>query len=101
MAIHREKKPLGKAYLPTRGILTTTVEKLPPDSVVYQVCREIAKRRRTHVESFDGKTVLTLIKQCHQAFGPTLARPKKLTRLQRRHEFETDLIKRRRENGDL
>ena len=77
MAIGKEKKKLEKQYLPVDGILTSRVNRLSPDSVVYDVCRELARLNRMHIESFDGKTVLTLIKKCHKFFCPMPPRRKK------------------------
>ena len=101
MAIGREKKALTRQHLPGNGILTTKVDKLVLNSVVYDVCRELVNLKKTHIESFDGKTVLSLIKHCHKVLCPRLSSPKKLTRRESRYRFATELIKRRRRNGDL
>lgn len=101
MCIGREKWVLTKQHLATNGVLTQKVDKLARDSVVDAVCREMAKQNHTHIESFDGKTVLTLIKKCLKAYCPTPPRPKKLTRRQSSYQLTTELIKRRRSNGDL
>jgi hypothetical protein len=101
MAIIREKRQMTKLHLPIDGILTTKVDKLSTDSVVYCVCREMANQKRTNIESFDGKTILTLIKQCYKAFSPPPPRSKKPTRRERDYLFKTELIKRRRRNGNL
>jgi hypothetical protein len=101
MAIVRQKRTITKQHLPTDGILTRKVDKLPTDSVIYEVCREMVNQKRTHIESFDGKTVLTLIKQCYKAFCPPLSRSKKPTRREIAYQFQTELIKRRRKAGSL
>ena len=101
MVIHKEKKALTRHQLPISGILTTKVDKLPPDSVVDLVCRELVNLKKTHIESFDGKTVLSLIKHCHKALCPLPPKTKRLTRRQSAYQFKADLIKRRRVNGDL
>ena len=102
MAIVKEdSKCLSARYLPGPGVLTSKVRQLRPDSVVHAVCREMASLNRTHIESFDGVTVLSLIKKCSKVYSPKSPRTKKLTRNQLLHQFQTKLIKRRRENGDL
>lgn len=80
MAIGREDRSLTQQHLPVSGILTTKVNKLPTNGAVFRVCYELAVLNRTHIESFDGKTVLTLIKRCHKFFCPGLADLKKRTR---------------------
>ena len=101
MAIGKEKRALTKQHLPTSGILTRKVDELPPDSIVYQVCWELVNLKRTHIESFDRRTVLSLIKHCHKAYCPQPPRPKKLTRREMDYQSKTRLIERRRKNGDL
>ena len=101
MAIGKEKRALTKQHLPTSGILTRKVDELPPDSIVYQVCQELVNLKRTHIESFDRRTVLTLIKHCHKAHCPQPPRPKKLTRREMDYRAMTRLIEKRRKNGDL
>jgi len=101
MTIGREKRAMTKEHLPGNGILTRKVNKLPIDSVVHCVCTELANLKRTHIESFDGKTVLSLIKNCYQVYCPLPTRPKKSTRRQNAYQFKTQLIERRRKNGDL
>jgi len=94
----QDPKALTKNHLPCTGILTTKVGKLK-QGVVYDFCRELAALKHTHIESFDGKTVLSLVKSCFPWSKPT--RNKKLSRNQARHERVTSLILQRRENGDL
>ena len=102
MAIDREKRALTRQHLPTDGILTRKVNKLADDSVVLAVCREMIRQKKTsHIENFDGKTVLSLINHCYKSFFPKPARPKKLKPHQLRHQIGTQLIKRRRRNGTL
>lgn len=101
MAIIRERRAMTRQHLPTNGILTRKVDKLSSDSVVYDVCRELVNRKRTHIESFDGKTVLSLIKQCHKAFCPPPPRLRRLTQRERDYRCMTRLILQRRKNGDL
>lgn len=101
MAIARENRVLTKQHLATDGILTRKVNKLASDSIVFAVCQEMVRQKNSHIENFDGKTVLSLIKHCYKSFFPKLARPKKLTRRQSNYQFQTELIKRRRSNGDL
>ena len=101
MAIVREKRAMTRQHLLTDGILTMKVDKLSPDSVVYDVCREMVNRKGTHIESFDGKTVLSLIKHCYKAFCPPFARPIKPPRKEENYQLMTKVIKQRRRNGDL
>ena len=101
MVIGREKKALTRDHLLLDGILTTKVAKLSPDSVVYRVCWELANVKKTHIESFDEKTVLSLIKECHKVFCPTPPRPKRTARWQRDCQFTTEQIIQRRRNGVL
>jgi len=76
MVIGREKKALTLQHLPVKGILNMRVEKLQFDSVLHHVCRELARLKGTPIESFDGKTVLTLIKRCHKIYCPKPPRRK-------------------------
>ncbi|HXR04016.1 MAG TPA: hypothetical protein VN836_04835 [Verrucomicrobiae bacterium] len=101
MAIVRERRVMTRQHLPTDGILTVKVDKLLPDSVVYDVCQEMVNRKGAHIESFDGKTVLSLIKHCYKAFCPPFARPKKPTRKEEDYQLVTKVINQRRRNGDL
>ena len=97
--IGRGRKALTRARLAVDGILTKKVDKLSPDSVVYHVCLQLAKLNGTSIEAYDGKTVLSLIKNCHKIYCPPPPRAIKPTRRERSHQFTTDLIKQRRKNG--
>jgi hypothetical protein len=101
MAIGKEQRTLSIQHLPTSGVLTMKLDQFPADSVVYRVCWELANLNGTHIESFDGKTVLSLIKKCYKKFCPRATQPKKSTRRANSYAFTTDLINRRRLNGDL
>jgi hypothetical protein len=101
MTIDREKRKLTIQHSPIIGLLGKKVDSLPPDSVVYQVCCELARRNNRPIEYFDGKTVLTLVNQCQKRLCPKPIRAKRLTRSQRLHAFDTFLIDQRRKNGDL
>ena len=101
MVIAREKRVLTKHHLPTAGILTRKVDKLAGDSVVLTVCREMVKQKNSHIENFDGKTVLSLIKHCYKAFSPKPTLPKKLKPHQINYQVGKKVIERRRRNGDL
>jgi hypothetical protein len=101
MAIGRENRAMTRQHLAVDGILTTKVDKLSPDSVVYGVCRELVNRAGTHIESFDGKTLLSLLKHCVKACCTQLARTKKLRRRDDEPLFGNVLVSRRRKNGDL
>src|ERR1017187_10145931 len=101
MASAREGRALTRQHLATDGILTMKVDKLPYDSVVHCVCRELVNRAGTHIEAFDGKTLLSLIKRCRKACCPAPSRQKKLTRRESRRRVQVELIERRRSNGDL
>ena len=78
MVINKDNpKALTKMYLPGPGILTKKVDALSPDSVLYQVCLELVELNRSHIESFDGKMVLSLIKKCSKVYGRKPTRAKK------------------------
>ncbi len=80
MAIGREGRTLSAQHTAMPGILTTSVHKLSHDSAVFQVCNQLAAVNRTNIESFDGKTVLSLIKKCSKIYSRELARAKKARR---------------------
>ena len=101
MVVVREKKPLAKQFLPGPGILTMKVDQVDPDSVVHRVCLELVNLKKTHIESFDGKTVLALIRQCHKCVNPRPNQLKKPTRQQRDYNHKISVIKKRRKNGSL
>ena len=101
MASVREGREMTRQHLATNGLLTTKVDKLPYDSVVHCVCRELVNRAGTHIEAFDGRTLLSLIKHCRKACCPAPSRQKKLTRRESRRRVQVELIERRRSNGDL
>jgi len=91
----QDPKALSPGHLPTNGILTTKIGTLP-QGVIYDLCFQLADGH-THIESLDGKTVLSLLKTAI----PKVKRPKNPGRNQLRHEDQTRLIERRRANGDL
>jgi hypothetical protein len=95
----REAKALTRQHLAIDGVLTKKVDKLRYESIVHCVCRELVNRAGSHIEAFDGKTVLSLIKQCRKACAPTPPRQKKLTRRESNRRFQRDLIEQRRKNG--
>lgn len=99
MASVREAKALTRQHLAIDGVLTTKVDKLQYDSIVHCVCRELVNRAGSHIEAFDGKTVLSLINQCRKACAPIPPRQKKLTRRESNRRFQRDLIEQRRQNG--
>jgi len=92
----QDPKALTPAHCLPGTILLTKVGKLPP-GVIYDLCREAADLKRTHIESFAAKTVLSLLK----LLAPKPDRPKKLGCNHLRHDSETRTILRRRANGDL
>jgi len=92
----QDPKALTAKHLPTDGILTTKIDKLP-QGVIYDLCRELADLKHTHIESLDGKAVLSLLK----VSAPKPARQRKPSLGEIRHEATTRLIKQRRANGDL
>lgn len=89
---------LTQDRLPGEGILTGKVEALPPGSPVALLCQELAKLAHTTPGAFEGKAVLTLIKECFPWPEPrkemTAAGEDALDRL-------TKVILQRRANGDL
>ena len=69
MAIVKEDpKCLSKQYLAAPRILTQKVDKLSPGTVVFQICKELVDLNRLHIESFDGKMVLSLLKKCSKIY---------------------------------
>lgn len=91
-------KALSAAHLPAPGILTMKVGKLP-QGAVYDFCCELVRLVPTHIEAFDGKTVLSLIKTYFRHQKPS--RPRKPSRGEARHQRMTNLILQRRANGTL
>jgi len=77
MAIGKEARVLSLQHFPFKGVLTTKVDKLRPESVVFNVCQELVRLKHTHIEAFDGKTVLSLIKHCYVVFWQPPRPPKK------------------------
>ena len=77
MATGKEARELSLQHTPFKGVLTTKVAKLKSDSVVFNVCQELVKVKHTHIEAFDGKTVLSLIKHCYVVFWKTPKPPKR------------------------
>jgi hypothetical protein len=94
-----EKKVMNMQQLPTEQILSKKVKDLELGSAVHDVCCELALANGKPMDNFAGKTVFALIKQCYKAVNPLPIRAKKPTRLQRKHQFNTELINRRRSNG--
>lgn len=78
-AIVKEKKKMALQNVAISLILETRIRKLSADSVVYGVCCELVRLKRSHIELFVGKSVFTLIKQCHKAVCPPQGRAKKPT----------------------
>ena len=93
-----DPRALTAQHLPTPGVLTMKVGTLPP-GVVRDFCAELVGLARTHVETFDGKTVLSLIKACFP--WPRPIRPRQPSRNEARHQRTTNVILQRRRNGDL
>ena len=89
---------LTSNHLPVKGILSTKLSKLS-QGAIYDFCFELATLKRTHIESFDNKTVLSLIKQCFPILKT--ARQKRPGRNESRHDRITNIILQRRANGDL
>ncbi len=91
-----DAKALAANRLPATGVLLTKVDRLH-EGAVEDVCRELASIKGAHIESFDGKTVLSLIKTCF----PKAVRARKPTRNQLHHDARRMVIVMRRANGDL
>jgi hypothetical protein len=68
MATGKEARELSQQHFAFKGVLTTKVDKLLPGSVVFAVCQELVRLKHSHIEAFDGKSVLTLIKHCYVVF---------------------------------
>jgi len=92
----QDPKALSASRLPGAGILTMKIDKLP-QGVIYDLCRELTAMRSTHIESLDGKAVISLMKI-------PVAKPSRKrnpSRGEARHYASTSLIMQRRANGDL
>lgn len=94
--VTQDPKALASSRLPAKGMLSTKVDKLSRGAVE-DVCRELASLKGNHIESFDGKTVLSLLKSCF----PKPTRRRKPSRNQLRHEASLRVIQQRRANGDV
>ena len=77
MATGKEARELSLQHIPFKGVLTTKVDKLKHESVVFNVCEELVRVKRSHIEAFDGKTVLSLIKHCYVVFWKIPKPPKR------------------------
>jgi hypothetical protein len=94
-AIGRESpKVLSATYLPTEGVITTKVCKLP-EGFVYSLCAEIACLKGTHLD--DEKKVVSLLR----LVLPVPPRRRSPSRKALAHEAEIRVIRQRRKNGDL
>lgn len=100
MAIVSEKRKISSLHAPKTFVLDTKVNKLTFGSVVWQVCAELGELTGSRIEAFDGKTVLTAIKQSYKKILPKLRKPK-LTKARKGYNHATSLILRRRQNGSL
>ena len=94
-----EKKKWDLQQILIDRILAKKVKELAPDSVVYGVCCELVSRKGKSMDHFAGKSVFTLIKQCHTIICPPLSLVKEPTRREVKHRRQTELILRRRSNG--
>jgi hypothetical protein len=79
MAIVREKKKMDLNNVLVSRILDTKVGKLSFNSIVYSVCCELVALNNSHIEFYSGKSVFTLIKECHKFYRPKKNRIKKLS----------------------
>jgi hypothetical protein len=79
MVIVKEKKKIDLNNVLISKILETKVGKLSGNSFVYSVCCELVRLNNLHIELFSGKSVSTLIKQCHKIYRPKKSRVKKLS----------------------
>jgi hypothetical protein len=55
MATGKEARTLSHQHSAFKGVLTTKVDKLRPESVVFSVCQELVRLKHSHIEAFDGK----------------------------------------------
>ena len=81
-------------HLPTPGLLGTKFRKLKAPAV-RDFCEELIRLKHTHIEAFDRQTLLSLITECFPKISPPPKR--ELSDFER----QTQLILRRRRNGDL
>ena len=89
---------LSLEYVPWPSWLETKTRKVTSEPVL-DFCRELTALRRTTLEAFDRKPVLSLIKECFPQLGqpPASSRGGELSD----YERETRLIMQRRRNGSL
>jgi hypothetical protein len=94
-----EQKEMNLQKVLIDRILAKKVKEMALGSVIYGVCCELVNRKGKSMDDFAGKSIFTVIKQCCKVVCPPLSRTKRLTRLQIKHQRQTELIKRRRSNG--
>ena len=89
---------LSLEYVPSPSWLETKTRKVSSESVL-DFCRELTALKRTTLEAFDRKTVLSLIKECF----PQLDQSSSPSPREEPSDFEreTRLIMQRRRNGSL
>ena len=75
--VTEEKKLDLKKVLISR-VLGTKIKHLVYDSVLANVCSELASRKGKAMDDMAGKSVFTLIKQCYMAVCPPKPRPRKI-----------------------
>ena len=91
-----EERKLDLKNVLISRVLSTKIKNLAYNSVLASVCTELANRKGKAMDDMAGKSVFTLIKQCHMAVCPPKSRSRKSTRLQNLHQCEATLISRRR-----
>ena len=101
MASVKQGWAMTRQHLATNGFLTTKVNKLPHGSGVRGVCLELVARSKGQMEAFDGKTVLSLMKQCRKSCAPQLPGQNKGARRESSRLFAQGIRERRRENDSF
>lgn len=97
----RENKAMMKDYFPIETVLAMKVNSLQPNSVLYEICTELARLNNSIIEAFYGKSVLHLIKSCGKRLSPKPLRRKRESRRERAYRHMTELIMSRRKNGSF
>ena len=89
---------LSVEYVPSPSWLETKTRKVTSEPIL-DFCRELTALKRTTLEAYDRKPVLTLIKECFPQLGQPPASPQREEPSD--FERETRLIVQRRRNGSL
>jgi len=101
MVMVQDGKSLAGSDVSASKILGRKVGTLAPDTVVYQVCQELADKIQTDIESHAKKTILSLINHSYKSYSPPPSRLETPSLAQIRYAEKTRVIKLRRKNSGL